>query len=375
MVIVGPSPTIEGGKPECVPSRRNERQPTVERMSKRTSPKLPRIAVDDRRLSDAIIGVYAFPAVLVAHKLGLFEAIGRKALTIDEIAERLHLNVRPTTALLACVSSLGLAMADSRGFRLTPLGAQYLLKESPTYWGYFLDFFIETRSAWSVDGIEKSVLSNVAQGGSAPEWITSQIERDDFARRFTRTMHSISMAPALAWPAKVNLSEHSVMLDIAGGSGAHSIGAAIRWKKLKAIVFEIPAVCEIATECAAEYGLDERVTTQRGDMWTDPFPSADLHFYSQIYHDWPPEKCRELTQKSFGSLPSGGRIIVHEMLFNPAKTGPLSAAAMNMTMMALTQGQQFTGDELRTMLRDAGFRNVQVKPTFGHWSIVTGKKP
>jgi hypothetical protein len=37
-------------------------------------------------------------------------------------------------------------------------------------------------------------------------------------------------------------------------------------------------------------------------MWQDPFPPAEVHFYSQIYHDWPPERCRLLTRKSFESL-------------------------------------------------------------------------
>jgi hypothetical protein len=99
-----------------------------------------------------------------------------------------------------------------------------------------------------------------------------------------------------------------------------------------------------------------------------------VHFYSQIYHDWSPDKCRELSTKSYEALPVGGRIIIHEMLFNPAKTGPLGVAAMNMAMIALTQGQQFTGRELRALLRDTGFRRLQAVPTFGYWSIVTGVK-
>jgi hypothetical protein len=340
----------------------------------RASNKLRKRPLDDRRLTDAIDGVYALPAILVAHKLGLFETIGRGALTTAEIALRLNLEARPTGALLACAASLGLINANGHRCRLTPLGAEYLLKESPTYWGHYLDFFIETRAAWSLDAIEKSLVSNVAQGGAAPEWVTEQTQRGDYAARFTRTMHSFGMAPALAWPGKSDLSRHSLLLDIGGGSGAHSIGATLKWKHLKAIVFDIPAVCEVAAEYANEYRLNDRIVTHRGDMWTDPFPAADVHFYSQIYHDWSPEKCRELTAKSFASLPPGGRIIVHEMLFNPAKTGPLGVAAKNMIMVALTQGQQFSANELREMLREAGFRSIQVKPTFGYWSIATGVK-
>jgi hypothetical protein len=110
-------------------------------------------------------------------------------------------------------------------------------------------------------------------------------------------------------------------------------------------------------------------------MWHEPFPAADLHLYSWIYHDWPPEKCRWLTQKSFESLPPGGRIIIHEMLYNDDKTGPFTVAACNIGMLWGTEGQEFSGRELSEMLSEAGFREIEVKPTWGYWSIVTGQKP
>jgi hypothetical protein len=72
----------------------------------------------------------------------------------------------------------------------------------------------------------------------------SHEEQDELARKFTRTMHSASMAPASGWPGKVNLAEHRVMLDVAGGSGAHSIGAVDRWPKLSAVVFDTASVSE-----------------------------------------------------------------------------------------------------------------------------------
>ena len=94
-----------------------------------------------------------------------------------------------------------------------------------------------------------------------------------------------------------------------------------------------------------------------------------------IYHDWPPEKCRWLTQKSFASVDPGGRIILHEILYHDDKTGPFTVAAYNIGMLWGTEGQQYSGAELAGMLREAGFTAIEVKPTQGYWSIVTGRKP
>ena len=109
-------------------------------------------------------------------------------------------------------------------------------------------------------------------------------------------------------------------------------------------------------------------------MWSDAFPLADLHFYSNIYHDWPPEKGRLLTQKSFESLEPGGRLVIHEALYDDDKTGPLTVAAANMVMLLSVEGQQYSGCELCAMLAGAGFVDIEVKPTCGYWSIVTGRK-
>ena len=101
-------------------------------------------------------------------------------------------------------------------------------------------------------------------------------EQAELARAFTRAMHSISLGPALAWPAALDLSGHRLLLDVGGGSGAHCIGAALRWPNLQASVFDLAPVCEVAAEFIAGYGLQHRIKTHVGDMWQDPFPSTDL---------------------------------------------------------------------------------------------------
>ena len=134
-------------------------------------------------------------------------------------------------------------------------------------------------------------------------------------------------------------------------------------------------ILDYLNEFITRHGLQERIGTQVGDMWTDSFPPADLHFYSWIYHDWPPEKGRVLTHKSFVGLESGGRIIIHEMLYNDDKMGPFAVAALNSAMLWGTEGQEYSGRELSTMLTEAGFVDIEVKPTWGYWSVVTGRKP
>jgi len=330
---------------------------------------------DDRPLWDINWGMLAGPAFLVAHDLKLFPLLAEQPRTLAQVCAALNIASRPANALLTVCTALGLVQIQGSLYSLTPTSEDYLLETSPTYFGGFLDLQIANNSLLSFEGVKKAVLTNSAQVYGSGDLFRSHEEQASLARAFTRAMHGHSMGAALTWPRLIDLSEHRLMLDVGGGSAAHAIGAAQRWPKLQAIVLDIAPVCDVAAEFIAQHGLQGRVTTHVGDMWTDPFPAADLHFYADIYHDWPPEKCQFLTRRSFESLSPGGRLLIHEVLYNDARTGPLAAAAYSVAMLLYTEGQQYSERELSAMLTEAGFIDIEVTATFGYWSMVSGRKP
>ena len=69
-------------------------------------------------------------------------------------------------------------------------------------------------------------------------------------------------------------------------------------------------------------------------------------------------------------------MILHEMLYDDCKAGPFSTAAMNINMLLQYEaGRQYSGRELSSMLEEAGFTDIDVRATFGYYSIVIGRKP
>jgi hypothetical protein len=322
---------------------------------------------------DIELGICGYMAVMIGHKLGLFSFLGGGPRTLPEVCQALSIARRPAEALLNVSLSLDLLQKQGEYYALSPLAEDYLLETSPTYFGGVLD--LDLAAPYSFESLEKAVLTDAQQVYGGGDWVKSHEERADAARTFTRAMHGYSVGPALAWPAALDLSEHRLMLDIGGGSAAHCMGAVQTWPDLQAITFDIAPVCEVALEFISRQGLQNRIRAHVGDMWHDPFPAADLHFYSMIFHDWPADRCRLLSRKSFESLEPSGRIIVHEMLYDDDKTGPFTVAAFNFMMVFATEGEQYSGRELTAILAEAGFTDIEVKPTFGYWSIVTGRKP
>jgi SAM-dependent methyltransferase len=324
--------------------------------------KTPR--ADDRPLWDLLAAARGYTAMLVAHDLKLFPLLGERPRTLPEICEALILAPHPAEMLLTMLTSLALVHADNGHYTLTPMARDALVESSPTYFGWYLDREIANASVFSFESLKAAVVQNSA--------LTLQADRHLFAL----AMHSMSMGAALAWPKALDLSAHQRMLDVGGGSGAHSIGAALHWPHLHIVLLDKEnEMLKVAEAFVAQYGVQDCVRMQVGDMLNDPFPPADLHLFSAIYHHWPAERCCVLTAKSFASLPSGGRLIIHERPYNDPRTGPLALVALTLPALLRGEGGRYSAGDYASMLHDAGFVDIEVKPTVGYWSIITGRKP
>jgi len=333
-------------------------------MSQHALDDMLRPRTDDRPLWDLLAAARGYTVLLVAHDLKLFAVLGERPRTLEEICEALALASPPAEALLTVLASLALVHTDDGHYALTPLARDALLESSPTYVGWYLDREIANESVFSVPSLRAAVVNNAG--------LTLRADR----RLFAHAMHSMSMGAALAWPKALDLSKHQVMLDVGGGSGAHSIGAALHWPRLQVLLFDKEnEMLKVAEAFVAQYGLRDRVRMQPGDMLTDPFPAADLHLFSAIYHHWPQDRCRVLAAKSFASLKPGGRVIIHERPYDDTRTGPLAVAAMTMAALLRGEAGRYSARDYSSMLREAGFVEVEVKPTTGYWQIITGRKP
>ncbi|WP_339137985.1 MAG: methyltransferase [Candidatus Electrothrix sp. GW3-4] len=333
--------------------------------------------VDDSPLLNVLYGLAGAQALFVAHNMNLFKLLSKKPLSIVEICEEYNIAPRAAQAMLSMlVSQNFIGLTKEKRYTLTDISKDYLLEESPTYFGSILDRGWQLSEVYSFESFKKALMTNRAQVYGGEDLFETNEKKAEFAKGFTKSMHCKSMGPASAWPSIVDLTDNICMLDVGGGSGAHSIGAVLSWPRLQAIVYDRAVVCDVAKEFINKFRLQDKIRTYAGDMWQDNFPEADLHFYSDIFHDWTPKQCTFLTEKSFESLKPGGRIIIHEMLFDDDKTGPYPVAAYNIFMLLWAKGQQFSAKELNELLRTVGFIDIKAQKTgFGDWSIITGRKP
>jgi acetylserotonin N-methyltransferase len=213
-------------------------------------------------------------------------------------------------------------------------------------------------------------------GSYDPQAWAQAMEREDFAGPFTAAMdcRGVLLGPAMA--KKLDLSGSAALLDIAGGSGIYSCAIVAAHPHLRAAVFEKKPVDRIARENIGRRGYGEKVDVIVGDMFTDPWPTGfDLHLISNVLHDWDEAPVRQLVAKSYAALPSGGRLIVHDVHINAEKTGPLHAAEYSALLMNITEGKCYSEGEMRAYLGEVGFEWADFQTTAVGRSFILAKKP
>ena len=101
---------------------------------------------DDRRLWDVVLGVYGYPALLLAHKLDMFSLLADGALTLPGICEKLNIKKRPAEAILTAATALGFLSLQDERYSLTSIAEQYLLKKKSKLFRFFLGLDDRQRS-------------------------------------------------------------------------------------------------------------------------------------------------------------------------------------------------------------------------------------
>ena len=305
-------------------------------------------------------GFWAFKTLAAAHELDLFSRLTSGAgITVAELAERLDLHPRPAEMLLTGCAALGLLEKTDGRYRNTPLSEAFLVRGKPYYFGGFVQ--MADKRLYAGWGRLTEALRTNRPTTWDPAVQSSMFDGEDpmVLALFWEAMHSLSMMTARKLGEAVDLSHFRRLLDIGGGSGAYDIELCKLYGEMRATVFDLPHVAAIAARRIAEAGLTDRIETAGGSFFEQLPKDHDVHLLSMILHDWDEAENLALLRRSFEALPSGGAVVISELLVNDEKTGPAPAALMSLNMLIETEGRNYTPAEYSAWLEEAGFRHVE----------------
>ncbi len=282
----------------------------------------------------------------VAH-FDLFTRLRDNPQSLDELASALGIDQRPAVVLTTALRAMGLIEARHGKLFASQLAIDHLVPGAKFDVGDYIG--LAATSPGVTQMVELLRRNRPLDGGGSGtafiyrDGVKSAMDEGETARHLTMALagRAKNVAPALA--NAVFLPDDAVILDVGGGTGIYSFALLQRHVTSRAIIFDRPEVLKVAEEMASQYGLQDRVTYVPGDMFADTLPfGANIVLLSNILHDWDLPECKSLVKRCTDVIPSGGRLLIHDVFLNDALDGPLAIALYSAALFTLTEGRAYT---------------------------------
>jgi len=291
--------------------------------------------------------------VLTGAELDVFTLLAREGLTAEEVTQRLQGDRRAVMTLLDALTALELLRKESGSYRCVSPVAEAFSADSPTS---MLPMLRHSAGIWH----RWSRLTEIVRGSEPPPPpVTSG--GDESLEAFIGAMHAIGVARAPELVAAVGPGEAKALLDVGGASGTYTEAFLRVCPGMRATIFDLPPVIEVARRRLAPTGLLDRIALVPGSFCEDPLPAGhDLVFLSAIIHQNSPEQNTALYRKCFDALEPGGRIVIRDHVMDPDHAAPRAGALFAVNMLVATPGGGcYSFEEIRESLQTAGFVGVR----------------
>lgn len=312
-------------------------------------------------------GHSAFQLLWAGVELELFTLLSQEPdLNLEQISERLGLQYYPCRVLLVGLTALGLIKKQELGYANALLTERMLVKGSPEYAGEILGWQAHIVYPGMMD-----FLDSLRQGtnvglnnfmGNGKTLYERLVSHPKLEHVFQDAMSALSAQANAYLIQDVDFNQFTHIVDVGGGDGSNALALARKFPNLRVTVFDSPSVCEIAKSNIADAGLQDKVATCPGEMFTDPFPAGvDAILFSHIFTIWSLDNNLALLKKSYEALPEGGAVLIFGMMGADDDTGPLSTALGSPYFLAIAtgEGMLYSWADYEELIHQAGFRSVE----------------
>ncbi len=212
-------------------------------------------------LGDTIVAMTLARTIMVATKLGVFEALAKAEGTAHDLALRCGLDPRATEALLFALAGADYVQSKGMRYALAPIARKWLLKSSPrSLYDYMLFNFMNwTWDERFEDFLRTGEPAHIHQGMSQDEWQVYQ-----------RAMRSLAGFSAFEVARRMPVPRGALdMLDLGGSHGYYSVMLCRLHPGLRSVVFDLPEAVVHASKILAQEGMGERIVHRAGNVLTD----------------------------------------------------------------------------------------------------------
>jgi SAM-dependent methyltransferase len=308
-----------------------------------------RFNVAPRPLLDTQMAFTLARLIMVATKVGVFEALAGGSATAATVAERCGTSRIGTEKLLFALAGAGYLRGDDSGYALTPVSRKWLLRESRHSIADKLLFqFFE----W--DLLERAE-DYVRTGEPVEIHSMSDDEQWDLYQRGMRAMANATAGEAVRrMPVPKDAKR---MLDIGGSHGYYSVALCRRHEGLRSTILDLPQAVKHAAPLLAAEGMGERVIHRAGDALTEDLgaDTYDLVLVAQLVHHFSEVENRDLAARVARALrPGGVYAILDEFRPRSAKDAGQLGALLEFYFALTSQSGTWPVEEISDWQLQAG---------------------
>lgn len=311
---------------------------------------------------EAYAPVYA-RAIVLATKLGVFEALRDSGRSAQAVAETCGTDARATEKLLNLLVTMRYLRHRRGTYALARHVRRWLLADAP---GSIRDVILMKELEWSwIDQLETFVRDG------RPLDVHGTMSADDWGA-YQRGMRA-QANPLASWLARrvpVPAGARD-MLDIGGSHGYFSVVLCRRHPELRATVLDLPDAVAHAAPLLEREEMSDRVVMRAGDALTDDLGEGayDLILIFSLVHHFDDATNRLLVSRAARALRPGGYLVIGDALrpSAPGKGGQ-QGAFFDLYFALTSESGLWTFDEMRSWQVAAGLtprRSISLVPGGG----------
>jgi SAM-dependent methyltransferase len=263
------------------------------------------------KLDHILEGYQVYQSLLAAMELGVFEFLDKEGPSDkDVIAKGIGINGMFSRVFLSTLADMGLLSIHGEQFTNTKVVSDFLLARSPFFQG-----------DWVRDSARNSQWNNLAEYMRREEPMADNFNAgpsasfiDALGQRALRgELQSVTETIA-KWSGFHNAKR---LLDVGGGHGLYAIALCQLNSYLTATVLDKPHVVDSTARSIGDFGMQERISLQPGDICTDTFGAGyDIVIISHLLYKFR-KNLAPIFDKVIVCLNPGGLLVTNHWFCAP----------------------------------------------------------
>ncbi|MEM9330391.1 MAG: methyltransferase [Pseudomonadota bacterium] len=327
-----------------------------------------------------VVSGFVYSQILVACvELDVFSCpqLRKRGATLDALAQHIGLGVDETKRLAKGAAALRLLEERNNRFRLGDLGAALSINEGA------LAMIRHHKALYQDLQDPVSLLQSGRQETNLSRyWDYARNTHPKSAQQEAVAPYSALMSASQQMVseeviAAIDFMDYRKLMDVGGGQGTFLSNIGEAYQHLDLVLFDLPEVVDLARDKTKESSAHYRMEFCGGSFFDDDLPKgADVITLVRIIHDHDDEAVRKILTAAYNALESDKTLLICEPMSTGKHAHRISDAYFNFYLYAMGSGRPRTPEEVRIMLKNAGFSSVKRIPTRSPFvtSIISAQK-